>query len=171
MKKSNAMVYRKLNYRLRELAPISLIANFPLAITVNSNVPVKNIKELIALARQRGGLKYGSTGAGSVSHLTGVLLNSVAGIDNVHVPYKGAGPMMVALLGGEVEMGVANVISASFNVKTGRLRVLAVSSLKAVPALPGVPPLAAQFPGFETSMWHGFFVTAGTPAPLISVLN
>ena len=164
-------LYPKLNYQLRELAPISLIANFPLAITVNSSVPVKNVKELIALAKQRGGLRYGSTGAGSVSHLTGVLLNSVAGIDNVHVPYKGAGPMMVALLGGEIEMGVANVFSAVSNVKTGRLRVLAVSSLKAVPALPGVPPLAAQFPGFETSMWHGFFVTAGTPAPIIAILN
>src|SRR5258706_3269081 len=164
-------LYPKLNYQLRELAPISLIANFPLAITVNSNVPVKNIKELIALAKQRGGLKYGSTGAGSVGHLTGVLLNSVAGIDNVHIPYKGAGPMMVALLGGEIEVGIANVFSAVSNVKTGRLRVLAVSGLKSIPALPGIPPLATQFPGFETGMWHGFFVTAGTPAPIISTLN
>jgi tripartite-type tricarboxylate transporter receptor subunit TctC len=164
-------LYPSLNYQLRELAPISLIANFPLAITVNASVPVKNTNELIALARQRGGLRYGSVGAGSVSHLTGVMFNSVAGIDNVHVPYKGAGPMMVALLGGEVEMGVANVFSAVSNAKTGRLRVIAVTSLKPVAALPGVPTLAAQFPGFETSMWHGFFVTTGTPAPIIATLN
>lgn len=164
-------LYPKLNYQLRDLAPISLIANFPLAITVNANVPVKNIGELIALARQRDGLRYGSTGAGSVSHLTGVLLNSVAGLSNVHVPYKGGGPMIVALLGGEIEMGIANVFSAVSNFKTGRLRVIAVSSLKSIPALPGVPPLATRFPGFETNMWHGLFVTAGTPAPIIAALN
>jgi tripartite-type tricarboxylate transporter receptor subunit TctC len=164
-------LYPKLGYRLRELAPVTLAANFPLVITVNPNVPVKNVKELIALARQRGGLSYGSTGSGSVNHLTGVLLNNLAGIDNVHVPYKGAGPMMIALLGGEIEMAVANVFTAAPYVKSGRVHALAVSSLKAVPALPGVPPLAAQFPGFETSLWHGYFITAGTPVSIVALLN
>jgi tripartite-type tricarboxylate transporter receptor subunit TctC len=167
----NPSLYPKLNFQLRELAPVSLTANFPLVITVNPNVPVKNIKDLIAFANQRGGLNYGTPGSGSVNHLTGVLLNNIAGIDNVHVPYNGAGPMMIALLGGEIEMGIANVFTAAPHLKTGRLRAIAVSTLKAVPALPGVPPLASQFPGFETTLWHGYFTTAGTPAPIVALLN
>jgi tripartite-type tricarboxylate transporter receptor subunit TctC len=167
----NPSLYPKLNFQLRELAPVSLAANFPLVITVNPNVPVKNIKDLIAFAKQRGGLNYGTPGSGSVNHLTGVLLNNIAGIDNVHVPYNGAGPMMIALLGGEIEMGIANVFTAAPHLKTGRLRAIAVSTLKAVPALPGVPPLASQFPGFETTLWHGYFTTAGTPAPIVALLN
>jgi tripartite-type tricarboxylate transporter receptor subunit TctC len=167
----NPSLYPKLNFQLRELAPVSLAANFPLVITVNPNVPVKNVKELIALAKQRGGLNYGTPGSGSINHLTGVLLNNIAGIENVHVPYNGAGPMMIALLGGEIEIGIANVFTAAPHLKTGRLRAIAVSTLKAVRALPGVPPLAAQFPGFETTLWHGYFTTAGTPAPIVAVLN
>jgi tripartite-type tricarboxylate transporter receptor subunit TctC len=167
----NPSLYPKLNFQLRELAPVSLAANFPLVITVNPNVPVKNVKELIALAKQRGGLNYGTPGSGSINHLTGVLLNNIAGIENVHVPYNGAGPMMIALLGGEIEIGIANVFTAAPHLKTGRFRAIAVSTLKAVRALPGVPPLAAQFPGFETTLWHGYFTTAGTPAPIVAVLN
>jgi tripartite-type tricarboxylate transporter receptor subunit TctC len=164
-------LYPKLNYQLRELAPITQAARFPVVITVHPSLPVNNVNEMIALAKKRGGLNYGSPGAGSISHLTGVLVNNLAGIDNVHVPYKGAGPMMNALLANELEMGIANVFTAAPYVKTGRLRALAVSSLKAVPALPGVPPLAVQFPGFEMTLWHGFFTTAGTSAPIITLLN
>jgi tripartite-type tricarboxylate transporter receptor subunit TctC len=167
----NPSLYPKLNFQLRELAPVSLAATFPLVITVNPNVPVKNIKELIALAKQRGGLNYGTPGAGSVNHLTGVLLNNLAGVENVHVPYNGAGPMMIALLGGDIEMGIANVFTAAPHLKTGRLRALAVSTLKGVSALPGIPPLASQFPGFETRLWHGYFTTEGTPAPIVALLN
>jgi tripartite-type tricarboxylate transporter receptor subunit TctC len=164
-------LYAKLNYQLRELAPITQAARFPVVVLVHPSLPVHNINEMIALSKRRGGLNYGSTGAGSISHLTGVLLNNIAGIDNVHVPYKGAGPMMNALLANELEMGLANVFTATPHVKTGRLRALAVSSLKSVPALPGVPPLAAGFPGFEMSLWHGFFAPEGTPAPVITLLN
>jgi tripartite-type tricarboxylate transporter receptor subunit TctC len=167
----NPSLYPKLNFQLRELAPVSLAATFPLVITVNPNVPVKNIKELIALAKQRGGLNYGTPGAGSINHLTGVLLNNLAGVENVHVPYNGAGPMMIALLGGDIEMGIANVFTAAPHLKSGRLRALAVSTLKGVSALPGIPPLASQFPGFETRLWHGYFTTEGTPAPIVALLN
>lgn len=148
-------LYPKLNYQLRELAPITQAANFPVAVAVHPSVPVTNIREMIALAKKRGGLNYSSTGTGSMNHLSGVLLNTVAGIANVHVGYKGAGPMMTALLSNEVEMGIATVFSAAPHVRGGRLRALAVSSVKPVPALPGVPPLATFFSGFETSLWHG----------------
>jgi tripartite-type tricarboxylate transporter receptor subunit TctC len=164
-------LYTKLNYELRDLAPITQAGRFPLVVAVHPSLPVKNISEMIALAKKRGGLNYGSTGPGSMNHLTGVLLNNVAGIENVHVGYKGAGPMMIALLTNEVGLGIATVFSAAPHIKAGRLRALAVSSLKSIPALPGVPPLASQFPGFETSQWHGYFTTAGTPAPIIAVLN
>jgi tripartite-type tricarboxylate transporter receptor subunit TctC len=164
-------LYPRLNYQLRELAPITQAARFPVVVAVHPSVPATNIREMIALAKKRGGLNYGSTGTGSMNHLTGVLLNSVAGIENVHVGYKGAGPMMTALLSNEVEMGIATVFSAAPHVRGGRLRALAVSSLKPVPALPGVPPLASLFPGFETSLWHGYFTTAGTPAVVVALLN
>jgi tripartite-type tricarboxylate transporter receptor subunit TctC len=164
-------LYAKLNYQLRELAPITQAGHFPLVVAAHPSLPVKNINEMIALAKKRGGLNYGSTGPGSMNHLTGVLLNNMAGIENVHIGYKGAGPMMLALITNEVEMGIATVFSAVPHIKGGRLRALAVSSLKSIPALPGVPALAAQFPGFETSQWHGYFTTAGTPAPIIALLN
>jgi len=164
-------LYTKLNYELRELAPITQAARFPLVVAVHPTLPVKNINEMIALSKKRGGLNYGSTGPGSMNHLTGVLLNNVADIENVHVGYKGAGPMMLALLTNEVEMGIATVFSAAPHIKAGRLRALAVSSLKPLPALPAVPPLAEQFPGFETSQWHGYFTPAGTAAPIVALLN
>ncbi|HEV7800489.1 MAG TPA: tripartite tricarboxylate transporter substrate binding protein [Burkholderiales bacterium] len=164
-------LYSKLSYKVSELAPISLVANFPLVITLNQNVPAKNVKDLIALAKQRGGLSYGSTGAGSVNHLTGVLFNNLAGIENVHVPYKGAGPMMIALLGGEIEMGVANVFTAAPYVKSGRLRAVAVTSARPSSSLPGVPTMASIYPGFDTSLWHGFLTTAGAPPAVIAYLH
>ena len=164
-------LYPKLNYKLEELAPVTQAASFPQVLAVHPSLPVTNVKEMLALSKKRGGLNYGSTGTGSMNHLTGVLLNSVAGVENVHIGYKGAGPMMTALLSNEVEMGIGTVFSMGPHVKSGRLRALAVSSLKPVPALPGVPPLATLFPGFETSLWHGYFTTAGTHPAVIARLN
>jgi tripartite-type tricarboxylate transporter receptor subunit TctC len=105
----NPSLNPKVNYTLKELAPISLVASFPLVISVHPSVPATTVPELVALAKKRGGLNFGSTGLGSTNQLTGVLFNNVAGLNNIHVPYKGAGPMMTALLGGEVEMGVTTV--------------------------------------------------------------
>jgi tripartite-type tricarboxylate transporter receptor subunit TctC len=103
--------------------------------------------------------------------LTGVLFNIVAGLNNVHIPYKGAGPMMTALLSGEVEMGITTVFSAMPFVKSGRMRAIAVTSLKPLPTLPNVPAMAAYYAGFNTSLWHGYLTTAGTPAPVVGLLN
>ena len=164
-------LYSKLNYSLKDLAPISLVADFPIAIVIHPSVPARNVKELIALAQKRGGLNYGSTGTGSTNHLTGVLLNSVAGINNTHVPYKGAGPMMTAIISGEVEIATPTVFTALPYVQAGRLRALAVTTPNASPMLPGVPTMASFYPGFDTNVWHGYFTTAGTPAAVIGVLH
>jgi len=164
-------LYSKLNYSLKDLAPISLVADFPIAIVIHPSVPARNVEELIALARKRGGLNYGSTGTGSTNHLTGVLLNSGAGINNTHVPYKGAGPMMTAIISGEVEIATPTVFTALPYVQAGRLRALAVTTPHASPMLPGVPTMASFYPGFDTNVWHGYFTTAGTPAAVIGVLH
>ena len=164
-------LYAKLGYNIKELAPISQVAIFPIALITHPSVPAKTIKELVALAKKRGGLNYGSTGTGSTNHLTGVLFNNVAGIDNVHVPYKGAGPMMTAILSGEVEMATPTVFTAAPYVKSGRLRAIAVTSLKPSATLPGVPTVASVYPGFDTNVWHGYFTTAGTTAPVIAILH
>jgi tripartite-type tricarboxylate transporter receptor subunit TctC len=133
-------------------------------------VPANTIAELIALSKKRGGLTYGSTGSGSMNHLTGVLLNNLAGIENVHVPYKGAGPLMIGALSNEVSMATPTVFSALPHVRSGKVRALAVTSLKPMAVLPGVPALASTYPGFETTQWHGYFTTAGTPAPVVALL-
>ncbi len=164
-------LYPKLGYSIKELAPLSQVAIFPIAIITHPSVPVKTIKELVALAKKQGGLNYGSTGTGSTNHLTGVLFNNVAGINNVHIPYKGAGPMMTAIMSGEVEIATPTVFTAAPYVKTGRLRAIAVTSPKPSATLPGVPTVASVYPGFDTNVWHGYFTTAGTPASVIAILH
>lgn len=167
----NPSLNPKVNYALKQFSPISLVASFPLMISVHPSVPAKTVPELITLAKKRGGLNYGSSGTGSTNQLTGVLFNMVAGLNNVHIPYKGAGPMMTALLSGEIEMGVTTVFSSAPYVRAGRMRAIAVTSLKPLAALPGVPAMASYFPGFNTNLWHGYLTTAGTPAPVIALLN
>ena len=167
----NPSLNPKVNYALKQFAPISLVASFPLMITVHPSVPAKTVPELVALAKKRGGLNYGSSGTGSTNQLTGVLFNMVAGLNNVHIPYKGAGPMMTALLSGEIEMGVTTVFSSAPFVRAGRMRAIAVTSLKPLAALPGVPAMASFFPGFNTNLWHGYLTTAGTPAAVVALLN
>jgi len=167
----NPTLAPNVGYKLSQLAPVSLVASFPIVVTVHPSVPVKTIPELVALSKQRGGINYGSSGTGSTNHLTGVLLNNVAELKNVHIPYKGAGPMMTALLSREVEMGVTTVFSAVPHVRTNRLRALAVTSLKPLASLPGVPTMASHYPGFQTDLWHGYFTAAGTPATVVAALN
>jgi tripartite-type tricarboxylate transporter receptor subunit TctC len=167
----NPSINPGVNYTLKDLAPISLVGSFPLLISVFPSVPAKTVPELVALAKKNGGLNYGSTGAGSTNQLTGVMFNKVAGLNNVHIPYKGAGPLMTALLSGEIEMGITTVYSAIPHLRSGRMRPIAVTSLKPLPTLPGVPAIASYYPGFNTSLWHGYLTTAGTPAPVVALLN
>lgn len=167
----NLSLNPNVSYSLKELAPITQVASFPIAICVFPSVPAKTIPELVAYAKKRGGVNYGSSGTGSTNHLTGVLFAKLANIPNVHIPYKGAGPMMTAFLGGELEMGITTAFSAVQNVNTGRIRAIAVSSLKPLDILPGVPPMATYYPGFNTDLWHGFFTSAGTPPGLVKTLH
>ncbi|MDB5777484.1 MAG: hypothetical protein JWP38_3617 [Herbaspirillum sp.] len=167
----NPSLNPEVSYTLKDLVPVTEFANFPLIITVNPSVPANNLQELVALAKKRGGLSYGSTGIGSLNHLTGVLLNNVAGINNVHIPYKGAGPLTNAIVAGEVQIGITTVFSAAPYIRSGRMRAIAVTSSKPSLTLPGVPTVASVYPGFETNIWHGYFVPAGTPPAVVAILQ
>ena len=157
----------------RDFAPVSLAVVTPLILVVHPSVPVRSVKELVALVRARPGqLTYGSAGTGGVQHLSGELLKITMKIDLTHVPYKGAGDLMPALLGGHVAMFFAGMPPAMPHVKTGKLRALAVTTPKRSPAAPDVPTMAeAGVPGFDISNWFAYFVPAGTPAGVIVRLN
>ena len=157
----------------KDFAPITLVAKVPLVIVVNVNSPAKTLQEFIALARSRPGrMTYGSSGNGSSNHLTGAMLMSVAKLDMVHVPYKGGAPGMVALLGGEVDMMVAQIPSSRQLHLAGKVRALAVSGAKRSSALPEVPTIMESgLPGFEATSWYCVVAPAGTPKPIVDRLN
>ena len=170
----NPHLYLKLPYdALRDLAPVTLAATIPVVLVVHPSLPVKSVKELIALARAHPGqLNYASGGTGSAQHLPMEMLRVYTGINIVHVPYKGLGPAFSDVLGGQVPMmftGVSNVVPY---MKTGRLRVLAIGSPKRSATLPEVPTVAeAGVSGFDFDSWTGYLVPVGTPANLIAKLH
>ena len=157
----------------KDFAPITLVAKVPLVIVVHQGVPAKTLQEFIALAKSRPGkMTYGSSGNGSSNHLTGAMLMSAAHLDMLHVPYKGGGPGMVALLGSEVDMMVAQIPSSRQLYLSGKVRILAQSGAKRSPALPDVPTIIeAGLPGFEATSWYCVVAPAGTPKPIIDRLN
>lgn len=157
----------------KDLAPVSLAVITPLVLVVNPSLPVKNVKELIALAKARPGeLTYASAGTGGVQHLAGELLKITMKIDLVHVPYKGAGPIMPDLVGGHVPMAFTGMPPSMPFVRAGKLRALAVTTTKRSAAAPEVPTMAeAGVPGFDISNWFAYFVPAGTPKDAIARLN
>jgi tripartite-type tricarboxylate transporter receptor subunit TctC len=165
--------YPRLNYSAtQDLTGLALVGSAPLLLVAHPSVPIKSVKDLVALSKKRkGGLDFGSNGSGSVSHLSGVLLNDVAKIDITHIPYKSAGAVSSALLGGEVDLGFPSVVSAKPFVQAGKLRALAVTTAKPSSAMPEVPTLASYFPGFDTDAWWGFFAPAGTPPAVVDRLN
>ena len=156
---------------LRDFAPVSLCFSTPLYLVVNPAVSARSVKELIALARARPGkLTFASGGAGSSNHLAGELFKSLAGVDLVHVPYKGAGPAMIDVIGGHVDMMFEG---AGINyAKDGKVRVLAVSSAQRSPAAPQLPTLhEAGVPGYESTIWFGVLAPAATPTAIVSRLS
>ena len=165
--------YPHLNYSAtQDLTALALVGSAPLVLVAHPSVPVQSVKDLVALSRKRkGGLDFGSNGSGSISHLSGVLLNDVAKIDITHIPYKSAGAVSSALLAGEVDLGFPSVVSAKPFVRAGKLRPLAVTTAKPSSAMPEVPTLASYFPGFDTNAWWGFFAPAGTPPAIVDRLN
>jgi len=168
----NTLVYKQLAFDpLADLAPIMLIAESQTVLVVNPALPVKNVAELIALAKSKPGqLNFGSTGTGGLSHLVGELFNSAAGIQMTHIPYKGTGPALTDLLGGQIQV-MFNDTSLP-HIQSGKLRALAVTGAKRWPQLPDVPTLAELgMPGYETYNWFGVLAPAKTPAGIVARLN
>ncbi len=164
----------KLSYDLqKDLVPVATMAVGPQGLIVHPALPVKSVKDLIALARQHPGkLSYGSSGNGSAQHLAGELFNTMAGIKTTHVPYKGGSQSAVAISGGEIEMGFATIPSAIPFISSRRLRLLAISLSQRVSFLPDTPTVAeAGVPGYECSSWYGVLAPAGTPADIVNRLN
>jgi tripartite-type tricarboxylate transporter receptor subunit TctC len=153
-------------------APITLTATNNLLLTVPVSMPVKSVRELIALAQEKPGqLHYGSPGTGSSPHLAGELLKSLAAIDMVHVPYKGSPQYVVDLLAGRIDLVIGAAGPVLPHVKSGRLRLIAISAGTRDPAMPDVPTIAEQgVPGFEVVGWYGLLAPAGSPAPVIGKL-
>jgi tripartite-type tricarboxylate transporter receptor subunit TctC len=157
----------------RDLAPVSLAASTPLILVVHPSLPARSVKELAGIAKARPGqLSYASAGTGGVQHLAGELLKITMKIDMVHIPYKGAGPVMSDLMGGHVATFFSGMPPAIPHVKAGKLRALAVTTTKRSPAAPEVPTMAESgVPGFDISNWFAFFVPAGTPAAIVERLS
>jgi len=169
----NAHLYKKLPYdTLKDFAPVGLLTVQMAVLTVHPSLPVKSVKEFIALAKARPGeILYSTAGNGSIPHLSMALLESMAGIKLVHVPYKGGGPQVIALLAGESQASLATVASVIVHIKSGRLRAIGVTATQRTNALPQVPAIAETVPGYEMSPWIGVFAPAGTPKPVIDKLN
>ncbi len=158
---------------LKDLAPLTMAVNFPNVLVVHAGVPAKTLAEYIALAKAKpGSLDYASTGVGSASHLAGELFNQRAGVDIVHIPYKGGGPAMTDLLGGRVSTYYSTHSTAGPHIETGKLRAIAVTGARRSPFLPNVPTIAESgFPGFEASNWYAFVTSAKVPVPILERWN
>ena len=158
---------------LKDLAPVSLVAGNPHVLVVNPALPVRDLKEFIALAKAKpGSISFASAGSGTVNHLSGELLKMQAGIDMVHVPYKGSGSVMPDLLGGQVNSLFAAMPTVTGFIKEKRLRALAVTTSKRFPGLPDVPTIAELgFPSYDFSSWFGILAPAGTPKPIVDRLQ
>ena len=170
----NVSLYAKLSYDFaRDFAPVSLLASTPNILVVHPSVPAKSVKELVALAKARPGqLDFASSGGGSSAHLAAELFNMMANVKMNHVPYKGGGPAVIALVGGQVSVGFATTPSVLPQVKAGRLRGLAVTSAQRSPATPDLPTISeAGLPGYDAGTWYGMLVPAGTPKDIIARLH
>ena len=167
-------LYKKLNYDpVKDLAPISQVLEGHYVLLVRSSLPVKNLKEFVEYAKARPGkLNFGSGGIGTPNHLASELLNSLAKISIVHVPYKGVNQAMMGMMGNEVDMVVIGTPAALPQIESGKVRALAVLSEQRVPSLPGVPTAReAGIDNFEVTSWYGLLAPAGTPADIIARLN
>jgi tripartite-type tricarboxylate transporter receptor subunit TctC len=166
-------LYQKVAYDpVRDFAPVSLVSQFFNALSVHPSLPVKSVKEFVALARARPGeLLMGSAGNGSTSHLAGELFKQTAKVNLTHVPYKSGGQLVVGVVSGESQLSFSPVSSALTHVKTGKLRMLGVTSPKRLASLPDVPAVAETVPGYEFGGWQAVFVPAGTSPDVVRRLN
>lgn len=170
---TNPFLMAKLPYDpVRDLVPVSEVAVVPSVLVVNKSIPATNLKELMQYARANPGkLTFASAGIGSSSHLAGELLKYTAKVDMVHVPYRGTGPALQDLLGGQVAMAIDSVVVYQPHIENGSVRAIAVSTAERVPSLPNVPSMADDYPGFEGSPINYITVRAGTPPEIIQRLS
>lgn len=167
-------VYKKLPYDFqRDLAPVTTVALVPNVLVVNPNVPAKNVQELVALAKKSPGkMTFGSNGNGTGQHLIGAQFEMASGANLMHVPYKGSGPLTIDLLGGQIDMSFDTVTPVLSHIRAGKLRPLAVTTIKRSAALPDVPTLdEAGLKGFDQGTWFGMLAPAATPKDVVARLN
>jgi tripartite-type tricarboxylate transporter receptor subunit TctC len=169
----NATLYSKLPYdSVKDFTQIAMVAQTPLILVVHPSLPVKNVKEMIAFAKARPGeIVYASSGNGTILHLSGETLKTMAGITMVHVPYKGSAPAVAALLGGEVALTFSTTPPALPHVQAGRLRALGVTSPQRSPLLPDVPALAETLKGFDIVLYNGIMGPAGISRDIVNRLS
>src|SRR5262245_42188279 len=169
----NATLYEKLNFNfIRDIASVAGISRAPLLMAVHPSVPAKTVPEFIAYAKANPGkISMASAGIGAPSHVSGELFKMMAGVNVVHVPYRGAGPALVDLLAGQVQVGFPSMPSSIEYVRAGKLRALAVTSATRSDALPDIPTVGEFLPGYEASAWYGIGAPKGTPSEIVEKLN
>ena len=157
---------------LKDFEPITQVVSGPTLLVVRNDIPARNVRELIDHAKaQPGKLTYGSVGIGSTTHLAGEMLNGMAGIDLIHVPYKGSTPILVDMLGGQIAAAFIGISGVIQQVQAGKFRALAISTLQRSPNFPDIPAVAETLPGFELNSWYGMMAPAGTPKPVITRMH
>lgn len=163
---------RKLAYDpVKDFAPVTLAASTPNLLVVHPTLPVRNVKELVALAKARPGeLTFGSSGTGTSPYLAMELLKSMTGTSIVHVPYKGSNPAVIDLMGGQIQLMFGAIPTVGPHVTSGRLRAIAISSPKRWPSFPDLPTVSESLPGFEAATWYGVLAPAGTPPAIVTKL-
>jgi tripartite-type tricarboxylate transporter receptor subunit TctC len=157
---------------IKDFVAVTQLAAVPLVLVVNPQVPANSVSDLIVLAKASPGkFSFASSGVGAAPHLAGELLKSMAGVDILHVPYKGSGPALNDLLGGHVTMMIDSMPSSMAQVQSGALKALGVSTAKRVAAMPEVPTIAESVPGFDVATWYGVWAPAGTPKAIVDRLQ
>jgi tripartite-type tricarboxylate transporter receptor subunit TctC len=169
----NQFLYPKMPYdTAKDFAPVSFVVRVPNVLVVNPALGAKNLKDLIAIAKAKpGSLSYGSPGNGTTGHLSTELFKSGANIFVTHIPYRGSGPMLVDLMGGQVQMAIDNLPSAMPHIKAGKLVALGVTGEKPSPQLPDVPPIASLLPGYAAESWFVLMAPAGTPPAIVNKVS
>jgi tripartite-type tricarboxylate transporter receptor subunit TctC len=169
----NPHLYRKVSYdALKDFTPVIQFVSVPLMMAAGPSLPAKTVKEVIAFAKAKPGqVNYGSGGSGSSSHLAMELFRSMAGIDLIHVPYKGTGPLITDMLGGQIALTIASAVPLSAQVRSGKLRGLAVTGPKRSPAFPDLPAIAETVPGYEVVNWFGIVAPTGTSRAIVGRVN
>jgi tripartite-type tricarboxylate transporter receptor subunit TctC len=169
----NPWLYKLPYDPIKSFTPISILASGPNVLAINPSLPVNSVKELIALAKQKPGeLQYASAGVGSFQHLGGELFKLTAGVDLLHVPFKGGGPAMIDVVGGHTKIMFSSLVQTTPHIRSGKLRALGTGGTERNPVLPNVPTIAeAGVPGYEAVNWWGVAAPAGTPAAIVEKLH